>query len=104
MLKKNILIFIVLFFLNSCMQSTSMIGPAYSLVSSGNIIQASASIGANKIVENKTGMTTTQLVSEKIVKSKNSKRSRVNQKFLNLVNNNLKKTRLIFEKQKKINN
>ena len=39
-LKKIITGLFLLFFLNGCVQSTALLGPAYTLASSGNIYQA----------------------------------------------------------------
>ena len=41
----------LLFFLNGCVQSAAILGPAYTLASSGNIYQASLSYGSNKAVK-----------------------------------------------------
>jgi len=101
MKKFSLLIPIILIFLNSCVQSTSMLGPAYTLVSTGNVIQASASVGANKIVEKETGMTTSQLISNKLIESTNVKKKVVDDEFVNFVNSNIKKTRIIIKNQKK---
>ena len=48
------------------MQSTAMIGPSMTLVSTGNLYQASFSYGANKAVEKETGMQTTEYLINKI--------------------------------------
>ena len=48
------------------MQSTAMIGPTMTLVSTGNLYQASLSYGANKAVEKETGMQTTEYLINKI--------------------------------------
>ena len=51
--------------LSGCAQSTSMLAPAISLASSGNVSQASLTYFTNKAVEKETGMNTLQYVSEK---------------------------------------
>ena len=43
-----------------------MIGPTMTLVSTGNLYQASFSYGANKAVEKETGMQTTEYLINKI--------------------------------------
>ena len=48
------------------MQSTAMIGPTMTLVSTGNFYQAGFSYGANKAVEKETGMQTTDYLINKI--------------------------------------
>ena len=47
------------------MQSTAMIGPSMTLVSTGNLYQAGFSYGANKAVEKETGMQTTDYLINK---------------------------------------
>ena len=65
-LKIKVLGLLILFFLNNCMQSTAMIGPTMTLVSTGNLYQAGFSYGANKAVEKETGMQTTEYLINKI--------------------------------------
>ena len=48
------------------MQSTAMIGPTMTLVSTGNLYQAGFSYGANNAVEKETGMQTTEYLINKI--------------------------------------
>ena len=48
------------------MQSTAMIGPSMTLVSTGNIYNAGLSYGANKAVEKETGMQTSEYIINKI--------------------------------------
>ena len=54
-LKKIIVGLLLLFFLNGCVQSTALLGPAYTLASSGNIYQAGLSYGSSKAVKKITG-------------------------------------------------
>jgi len=55
--------------LSGCAQSTAMLAPAISLVSSGNISQASLTYFTNKAVEKETGMNTLQYVTDKTMDS-----------------------------------
>ena len=50
----------LLFILNGCVQSTALLGPAYTLASTGNIYQAGLSYGSNKAVEEITGKSPTE--------------------------------------------
>jgi hypothetical protein len=52
---KLILGIVFLSFLNSCMQGTAFLGPAYTLGSTGNIFQAGLSYGSDKVVNKITG-------------------------------------------------
>ena len=65
-IKKKILALLFLLFLNNCVQSSAMIGPTMTLVSTGNIYQAGLSFGANKAVEYETGMPTSKYLINKI--------------------------------------
>ena len=91
-----------LLFLNGCFQSTAMIGPAMTFVSTGNVYQAGFTLGANKAVLNETGMTTTQYVSSLLEnsKSKNKREEEImKQKLIILVRSNYEKTRKIILSQ-----
>ncbi len=50
---KKFLLLTCVIFLNSCAQNTSLLGPSYTLVKSGSIVEAGASLstsyGLNKI-------------------------------------------------------
>ena len=59
-LKKIIAGLFLLFFLNGCVQSTALLGPAYTLASSGNIYQAGLSYGSSKAVKKITGKSPTE--------------------------------------------
>jgi len=51
---------LLLFFLNGCVQSTALLGPAYTLFSTGNVYQAGLSYGSNHAVKKITGKSTTE--------------------------------------------
>ena len=63
-LKKIIAGLFLLFFLNGCVQSAALLGPAYSLVSTGNIYQAGLSYGSNQAVTKITGKTPTENIKD----------------------------------------
>ena len=65
-IKKYILFSILTVLLNSCVQSTAMVGPAYTFVSTGNIFQTGFTFGANKVVEKETGLSTSEIISNKL--------------------------------------
>ena len=50
----------LLFFLNGCVQSAALLGPAYTLASTGNIYQAGLSYGSNQAVKKVTGKSPTE--------------------------------------------
>ena len=98
-IKKYILFSILTVLLNSCAQSTAMVGPAYTFVSTGNIFQTGFTIGANKMVEKETGLSTSEIISNKlnedIIKKKNE--NNIDESLLILVDLNIKKTREIIK-------
>ena len=74
MRKQNIILYLVLsLFLTGCLQTTAMIGPAITLVSTGNISQAGMTFFTNKAIKDETGMNTVEFVSNKIDERKNKK-------------------------------
>jgi phosphoribosylaminoimidazole (AIR) synthetase len=92
-LKKIIAGLFLLFFLNGCVQSTALLGPAYTLASTGNIYQAGLSYGSNKAVEEITGKSPT----ENIKSLTDSKKSQIDEEqnydeFFALVKNRIEKT------------
>ena len=47
--------FLSLIFLNGCLQSTAMLGPGVTLVTTGNVVQAGFQHAANSAIKNETG-------------------------------------------------
>ena len=92
LMKKVCIALLSLLFLNGCVQSTAMVGPTLTLVSTGSIYQAGMTLGANKAVENETGMTTSQLVSNTLNDQKNSKNN-LDESLVILLDLNIYKTR-----------
>ena len=92
-LKKIIAGLFLLFFLNGCVQSTALLGPTFTLASTGNIYQAGLSYGSNKAVEEITGKSPT----ENIKSFTDSKKSKIDEEqnydeFFALVKNRIEKT------------
>ena len=71
-LKKIITGLFLLFFLNGCVQNTALLGPAYTLASTGNIYQAGLSYGSNQAVKKITGKSPTENI-KSLTDSKKSK-------------------------------
>ena len=100
MRKQNIILYLVLsLFLTGCLQTTAMMGPAITLVSTGNISQAGMTFFTNKAIKDETGMNTLEFVSNKIDEGKDKKEVddnfNINDNFIILVKNNFDKTRKI---------
>ena len=94
--KKIIFGFFVLNFLGACTSPTAMLGPAYTLSSSGNIFQASLSYGSNELVKSYTGRTSIEnfrdIITEKKEEKNIKKDTLQSEEFYILVQNKINKT------------
>ena len=97
-LKKIIAGFFLLFFFNGCVQSAALLGPAYTLASTGNVFQAGLSYGSNQAVKKITGKTPTEniksLVDNKKIKIKEKEKQ---DEFFALVKSRIEKTSKIIQ-------
>jgi len=71
--KKIILLIIILFPLNACVQSTAFMGPGVTIITSGNVAQAGFQYGTNKVIEKQTGKNTLGLISDTFAENYNDK-------------------------------
>ena len=94
--------FFILFVLNGCVQSSAMLGPGITLVTTGNIPQAGLSFATNKAVEQETGMDAMTLVSTKI--DEQNTKNKMKKDLKEIVRINFEKTRekLVLEDQSNI--
>ena len=106
-MKKVLFNLLVLIFLSGCFQSTAMVGPGITLVSTGNFPQAFGTFLTNVAVKEETGMQTHEFIAKKVeeqhVKKQDKKinqelsfllEKNINEKqLLILLENNIKKTR-----------
>ena len=101
-LKKLILGLFFLVFLNGCTQTTALLGPVYTLGSTGNVLQAGLSYGSDKIITEATGKSPAENLkeiidkSDKQLKSINKKNSIDNDLYF-LVKTNIEKTSKIID-------
>ncbi len=99
MILKNIIAgLILLFFLNGCVQSTALLGPAYTLTSTGNVFQAGLSYGSNQAVKKITGKSTTENIKSLV----DNKKSKIDEEqnydeFFALVKRRIEKTSKIIQ-------
>tara|TARA_Y100000590_G_scaffold348567_1_gene399634 strand:+ start:150 stop:467 length:318 start_codon:yes stop_codon:yes gene_type:complete len=77
--------------LSGCAQTTAMVGPALTLVSTGNVSQAGVTFITNRAVKEETGMDTVSFVSKKIEEKQSENKLR--RDFQKLVETNFVKTR-----------
>ena len=66
-------LFLSLIFLNGCLQSTAMLGPGVTLVTTGNVTQAGFQYVANSAIKNETGKDALTLVKD-VVEEDHKKR------------------------------
>ena len=57
-MKKITIYFFVLLILNGCTQYSSLVGPSYTVATSGNIYQASMAYTSGSVIEKQTGRNT----------------------------------------------
>ena len=86
-LKKIIISIFLLSLLCGCAQNTALLGPAYTLMTTGSAYQASLSYGSDKMVTSLTGKSTAQNLKEVLVIKKEDT------EFEKLVKKNIKETR-----------
>jgi len=63
-IKKIIIGIFILSFLNSCAQNMALVGPAYTLASTGNVYQAGFTYGSNEAITRVTGKSTIENIKE----------------------------------------
>ena len=100
--KKIILGLFIISFLGACASPTAMLGPAYTLTSSGNVFQAGLSYGSNEMITMYTGKTPLENLKE-ISSIEQSKKKNIHKKTLEsedfyiLVKQNVEKTNKILK-------
>ena len=70
---KTLFLFLSLIFLNGCLQSTTMLGPGVTLVTTGNVAQATIQYAANSAIKQETGKDALTLVKD-VVEEDHKKR------------------------------
>ena len=97
-LKKIIAGLFLLFFLNGCVQSATLLGPAYTLTSTGNVFQAGLSYGSNHAVKEITGKSTTENIKSFVDDNKIKVEEEENhEEFFALVKSRIEKTSKIIQ-------
>ena len=100
--KKFILGFLTISLLGGCATPTAMLGPAYTLTSSGNVLQAGLSYGSNEMITMYTGKTPLENIQEINSIEKNKvknihKKTLESEDFYFLVKQNIEKTNKILK-------
>ena len=92
-------------FLTGCVQSTAMIGPAMTLVSTGNTAQAFGTFLTNKAVEEETGMQTHEFIAKKVEEQQiKNKDLKINKELSEMLERNIEDKQLIILLQNNIRN
>ena len=79
--------------LGACTAPTAMLGPAYTLGSSGNVMQAGFSYGSGEMIKKYTGKSTIENLQELTLKENNIKKNTLeSEEFYILVDKIIKKT------------
>ena len=69
-LKKLIIGILSIILLSGCAQNVAILGPAYTLVTTGNVYQTGLTYGSNEVITKTTGKSTTQNIKELLVPKK----------------------------------
>tara|TARA_B100000073_G_scaffold288330_1_gene250433 strand:- start:278 stop:619 length:342 start_codon:yes stop_codon:yes gene_type:complete len=98
MIKKIIFGLFLSYFLSACTAPTAMLGPAYTLTSTGNIAQAGFSYGSNVLITSYTGKSPIEnleeITSKNLQTKKNiQKRTLESEDFHQLVKNKIQKVK-----------
>ena len=97
-LKKIITGLFLLFFLNGWVQSAALLGPAYTLTSTGNIYQAGLSYSSNQAVKKITGKSPTENIQSLVDnKKKKIEEEEKQEEFFALVKSRIEKTSKIIQ-------
>ena len=91
--KKIIFGLLVISFLGACTSPTAMIGPVYTLTSTGNVYHAGLNYGSYEMITRYTGKTPIENLQEMSSTEKNIQKSTLeSEDFYILVKNKIKKT------------
>tara|TARA_Y100000992_G_scaffold41372_1_gene23305 strand:- start:579 stop:902 length:324 start_codon:yes stop_codon:yes gene_type:complete len=104
MINKKIILGLFAFsFLGACTAPTAMLGPAYTLTSTGNVVQAGFSYGSSELIKSYTGKTPIEnikSISSSTLKDEQNiqKLTLESQDFHNLIKSKIKKNKEILNK------
>ena len=96
--KKIILGIFIVSLLSGCSSPTAMLGPVYTLTSTGNVYQTGFSYGSNQLITKYTGKTPIENLKNievKYIKENTLKETLESEDFYQLINGRIKKTREI---------
>ena len=71
---KILFIFLIIVFLNGCVQTTALLGPGMTVATTGNVLQAGFQYGANTALKNGTGKNSFEHLKYAVDRKKKEKR------------------------------
>ena len=89
--KKLIIGLLMVCLLNGCVQSTALLGPAITIGTTGNIVEAGLQLGTNHAIKQETGKDAFTHISDAVEEDKRKKN--FNKNFVRLLESRIKKTR-----------
>ena len=89
--KKLIIGLLMVCLLNGCVQSTALLGPAITIGTTGNIVEAGLQLGTNHAIKHETGKDALTHITDKVDKDK--KKRNFNKNFVRLLESRIKETR-----------
>jgi len=85
-------ILLIAIILNGCIQTTALLGPGVTVVTTGNVLQAGLQYGANTAIKNETGKDTFSHLKD-AVNGEKKKKEKFEMKFKKMVKKRFKSTR-----------
>ena len=90
-IKKIIISVFATCFLTGCLQNTAFLGPALTIVSTGNVYQAGLSYGSSQAIKKMTGKTPTENVKSFLDSNNTTVKEEVHNEFFLLVKDKIEK-------------
>ena len=79
--------------MSGCAQNTALLGPVYTLATTGNVYNAGLSYSGDKLVTKKTGKTVAQNLKEILIPKKDDNEDKEDTNLQKLVKKNIEETR-----------
>ena len=88
---KILFLFSSLILFNGCIQTTALLGPGLTIVTTGNVLQAGLQYGANSVIEKETGKNTLEHFQDAV--DNQNKDKKFQKKFTDLIEKKFQLTR-----------
>lgn len=85
------LVIIFMCLLNGCAQNAALLGPAITIGTTGNVMQAGIQYGTNEVIKQETGKDALTYISDAV--EEEHKQKKFNKKFTQLLEDRIKETR-----------